>query len=300
LPEGIAVLMAISGDAIVISPSQAAIGKALAAQRGGKSVLDDAEYSRAVASITPDSSLAVFGHAGRCLELAKNYMSKHDLEEVKPFGHLLDKTVGGVLLEQGDNNLRLAARVTGIPDVSGVVAQLIREQRGGGGRREMARQAMKRGDAKAALAAIDEEIAKQADEPRGDLLLQKFEILATKPSETGAAVEVGEQLLQAWAEDANELNSLAWKLLTEGKYEGRFSDLARRMSERSNTLTGHKNWMYLDTLAHARFALGDIDAAIELERKALENCKDNRRGEAEKALKRFEEARNKQVASETN
>lgn len=301
LPEGFAVLMAVSGDAIVISPSQAAIGKALAAQRGGKSVLDDAEFSRAVATITPDTSLAVFGHAGRCLEIGKNYMSQREREEIGQYGDLLNKTVAGLLLEQGDHNLRIAARVSGIPNVSGVVAQLIREQRDGGARREVARQAMRRGDTKGALAAIDEEMSKQEDdEPQGRLLLQKFEILASKPGDAGAAVEIGEQLLGAWAEDANELNSMAWKLLTDGKFEGRFSELARRMSERSNALTGHSNWMYLDTLAHARFALGDVEAAIELERRALENCKDNRRGEAEKALKRFEEARSKQGVSETN
>ena len=49
--------------------------------------------------------------------------------------------------------------------------------------------------------------------------------------------------------------------------------------------------MYLDTLALARFETGQIDEAIEIEKKAIEGCDSAELDELRKALERFQRAR---------
>lgn len=292
LPDGIAVYMAVRGDALVLSPSQNAISRALTAQAGGASVLSDAEFSKAAAGLTSDTSLAVIAHGGRCLELARNFVSPHDRDaaEIARFGELLKGTAASLILEQGENRLRIAAKVSGLPNVSGLITQLINERRGGSARQRIVRHAVQTGDIQPALAAINETMIADDTQPRGELLRQKFELLAGKEDQHAAALNAGDALYAALAEDSGSLNDFAWKLVTDQRYSGRFNDLALRMSQRSNALSENGNWMHLDTLAHVRFAMGDIGEAIELEQRAIAFCKDNRRHEAEAALRKFEEA----------
>ena len=90
------------------------------------------------------------------------------------------------------------------------------------------------------------------------------------------------------------LNSFAWALLTEDQYadSGEYDKLALRVSARSNELTDHKNWMFVDTLALARFRTGDVDEAVELEKKAIKLCGScGGLGELKEVLARFEAGR---------
>ncbi len=301
LPDGLAIYLAVKGDALVLSPSQNAITRALAAQAGGASVLSDAEFSKAAAGITADTSLAVVAHAGRCIELARTIIPPNDREfaEVAQFGELLKNTVGSLNLEQAENRLGITAKIGGLPNVSGLITQLIRAERSGGSRRHFAKHASPAAELPMRIAEIDEAMTKDEDQPRGDLLRRKFELLSSKADQGDAALSTGEALLAALAEDSGSLNDMAWKLITDKRYAGRFNDLALRMSQRSNALSENRNWMHLDTLAHIRFAMGEIDLAIELERKALDHCTDGRRAEDEAALRKFEQARSKTSGAET-
>lgn len=293
LPEGLAVYLAVQGDAVVLSPSQNAIARALAAQAGGSSVLSDAGFSAAAQAMTPDTSLAVFAHAGRCLDLVRTIMPPNDREsaELARFGELLKSTVGSVILEQSDNRLGIVAKAKGLPNVSALVTQMIREERNGAMRHKLARHTATAAEMPIRIAKIDEALTRDENQPRGDLLRRKFELLAAKADQKDAALNTGEALLAALAEDSGALNDMAWKLVTDQRYAGQFNDLALRMSQRSNALSKNNNWMHLDTLAHVRFAMGDLDGAIELQQKALEHCTDGRRAEAEAALRKFEQAR---------
>ena len=74
-------------------------------------------------------------------------------------------------------------------------------------------------------------------------------------------------------------------------FEDHFSELALKMSQRSNELTNHENWAFVDTLALALFKTGDVSGAIDMEKKALALCRDDSsRGEVKAALERFEAA----------
>lgn len=71
---------------------------------------------------------------------------------------------------------------------------------------------------------------------------------------------------------------------------------ALALSGRSNELTAYRNWAYVDTLALGEFKSGNVQRAVELERKALElAARSPRRGEVEQALARFEAALRERV-----
>jgi hypothetical protein len=80
-------------------------------------------------------------------------------------------------------------------------------------------------------------------------------------------------------------------LLTEDEFEGRFDELALKLSRRSNELTDYESWIYVDTLALALFKTGDTRGAVDMEKKALALCGNgDRRQEVEAALERFQAA----------
>lgn len=69
------------------------------------------------------------------------------------------------------------------------------------------------------------------------------------------------------------LNNIAWSLLNVEIEELRdpwlAMDLASRACEMEGAVGGKQLWSFLDTLALAQFQLGDIEAAVEAQRRAL-------------------------------
>ena len=141
---------------------------------------------------------------------------------------------------------------------------------------------------KYALQAVDGLLAKQPGST--DLLKKKFHILAVGLKDREAALACGDELFKQTRKHATLLNNFAWALLTEDQYGGQYSELALRYSARSNELTEHKNWMFVDTLARAKFHTGDIEEAIELQKKAIELSNGAGLDDMNKALARMEKA----------
>jgi tetratricopeptide (TPR) repeat protein len=137
----------------------------------------------------------------------------------------------------------------------------------------MARQqllkARQSGDWDTALLVADEQLAAKPSDPK--LLRIKFDAFV-KLGREDAARSTLDDLYAAIEGNARALNNLAWALLTEDRYAGRYDDQALRFAKRSNELTHHKIWAYVDTLAVAMFRAGDRDEAIELEQRAIGLC----------------------------
>jgi hypothetical protein len=286
--------LATAGNEIIFSPSRVAIEAALATQQGGKSVLEDKAFAPALARLGDDATIALFGHPARCMEVATQFASPRELEEMAPIMELMQDTVGSVVVTHSPSMFQFSATVTGIPKIGGFLSELIERERGDHKRRREYSSAVRHNDWDRAIELVDQRAGDHADAP--DLLWKKFRLLATGKRDHQAAAAVGAALFETIRDDATQLNNHAWAMLTEDDFDAAYGPLALKFAARCNELTDHENWMFVDTLALARFVTGDADAAIELEKRALELVGDNSgRNDVLAALRRFESERERTV-----
>lgn len=274
--EGIPVYLVTRDHEMLISPSRAALERTLKARKKGRSVMQDELFARCLETLPHESTTALVLSPGRCAAMALPFVPGGDADELRMAAQLLNETIVCVGVEHSDTRLAVSARVGHLPDVSGLVAQAIRQQHSHG-QRQVA-------EAKSSPAAPQRAGAES--------LRKKFDELSRKQQSHEAAVAVGEALIATLADDPTELNDFAWALLTEKRYGERFTPIALVAARKANNLTAHSNWALLDTLAWAEFGSGNVDRAIELEKTALQLVKGSgREAEVERALKRFIEAK---------
>lgn len=128
LPEGIRISLATHENVLVLTPSKSALRASLATLRGGKAITDDAAFSSSLAGIGPHTSLALFAHAGRCLDTARGFMSARERAEVEPFRAALERTVASLALTQSPSRLSATINITGLPNVGPVLSSLLQGQ----------------------------------------------------------------------------------------------------------------------------------------------------------------------------
>ena len=270
LPVGITIHFAVMGNDVLIASSESAVARSIAAKRGGKSMAKDEAFAASLKRLSPDATKAVLVHAGRSAAVAKRFMPPGEAAQIAPIIAVLSGTVVSMVTEHSDNELRFTAVVSGVPDVGDLVAYAITQE---------ALQQEKQGELRRAMRSEDWETANavletQLRENPGDLdaLRKKFNVVAIGQKDRKAAIACGEDFLEAAHDSATALNNFAWALLTDDDYGGEYDKLALKISARSNGLTEHGNWMFVDTLALAMFRTGDVGEAVELEKKAIELC----------------------------
>ena len=148
-----------------------------------------------------------------------------------------------------------------------------------------------------AMAEVESQLA--AKPHNASLLRTKFKVLATGRKNGDTARACADAIFETIEEDAKALNKFAWALLTEDQYEGAYNDVALRFSTRSNELTGNENWMFLDTLAVAKFENGDVAAAVAFEKLAIAHSNEKSKKALDETLARFERAADDQELAVT-
>ncbi|MCH7700917.1 MAG: redoxin family protein [Planctomycetes bacterium] len=119
-----------------------------------------------------------------------------------------------------------------------------------------------------ALEAVDLAITAEPETVRH--LVTKFDILANCKKDLKAAEAIGRYVVEKAGEnDEGLLNGFAWNLLTADETKGKFSTLALAAAERCDTITDGENWMYVDTLALAKFETGSRDEAVALQKQVV-------------------------------
>ena len=142
----------------------------------------------------------------------------------------------------------------------------------------------------AALDAIDayEDLAEPSDEEMEELDWLRFECLAKNRRTRKKGRRFGEKLVQR-AQMAGALNECAWQMLTSDDYRGKFDELALAAATKANKLTGGADAAILDTLARAKFVLGDVQAAIKLQEQAISKADKNEREMYEESLEEYQQ-----------
>ena len=285
--DDVTVFVGMLDSDLLVGATESAIRRAIKAREGGECILKDPAFAGPMKQIASDTTLALVAHPRRCLEIARQYMSPGDMEEVEPITALMEDTTVCLAMRHSDRVLQLSAALSGLPDVSALVSDLLAKEREQGQARKHLAHAMQTRNWDAAVDAIDQQLALQPEDTQ--LLRSKFDVLV-RAGDDAEARSLGQVLAEAMDRDANGLNTLAWALLTEKRYDGQYDGLALRMARRSNDLSKHRNWAYLDTLALAEFRAGNVEEAIRLEQQAIDLCKHADGGglaELEAALERF-------------
>lgn len=122
------------------------------------------------------------------------------------------------------------------------------------------------------------------------LLHAKFELVTRDSVDWIEAERVGRDLVGWMGQDANALNSFAWRCLTEAPFAGNLKPLALHACRTMQSITGWERFWRLDTVALAEFENGNFAAAVELQRAAIESCGDACRSRYAARLETYEQA----------
>jgi hypothetical protein len=85
------------------------------------------------------------------------------------------------------------------------------------------------------------------------------------------AYAYGREYVEEIWDDSRMLNDLALNVLTDEGVKRRDLQFVEEAAQRANELTKYRDPRYLDTLARACYARGDLDSAVKWSRKAVEN-----------------------------
>jgi len=116
----------------------------------------------------------------------------------------------------------------------------------------------------AALAAVEPLAAEFPDDAATKQL--KMTILQ-RAGRTEELTQLQAEIVESQWENAMSLNAIAWSIATGD--EPRDLELALRAAVQANKLTEEENGAFIDTLARVHYELGDLDTAIELQKKAV-------------------------------
>lgn len=271
--DGVPVFLHVGDRELLVTPSRAALERTFAARAAGRTIARDDLMRSSLQGLGEGTNLALVASPSRCARLAQGFAPRSEQEQLQQVAAVLQDTIVAIGIRQTSTELAVKAQIHNLPNVAPLLAQVLREQRDGG--TVFAQQARPATSPRSA----------SASDPRA-----AFEV-AVSNRDREAALAALQPLAEVLMEDANGLNDLAWNLLTEDRYHREFDEAARKLSRRSNALSEYDNWMYLDTLALAEFRCGDVEEAIQLERKAWKRVQGTgREAEVKAQLDTFEAA----------
>jgi len=296
MPEGVTIYLAMIDHEMIMATSQGAVARSIEAKQTGQSIFNDPKFAPVRRRIGKDTTKVVFAHPNRCAQIAKMYMGLGEIAEMEPWINTMEDTVVSTVFEHSDQEFHFSALVGGIPDVGELVSALIMEEKHRAERHATHRveqhgkiqSAMKQGGWEDAIKTVETVSGIPSDS--AEQLVKAFQKVAVEKGNHQAAGKIGEAVFKVWHDDALNLNNFAWALLTEDQYGGKHDDLALKLSERSNEITGYEIWSYVDTLALAKFKTGDAKAAVKLEKKAIQLSEGQGIDELKAALARFQDA----------
>lgn len=143
------------------------------------------------------------------------------------------------------------------------------------------------GDFDKALARVD---AMLADDGKDFMLFQlKLQLLA-QAERFDEVRKTYRDLLKAFADSAEEMNTLAWVAATS-PFEMCDLQVAWEAATRAVELSRRENSAILDTLARVYYAAGALEKAVMVQEEAIRKCKDKKeRADMEAALRHYRSA----------
>lgn len=108
--------------------------------------------------------------------------------------------------------------------------------------------------------------------------IERFMALIGEGGDEAAAYRLAHELVAEFPDNPTALNVIAWSIAATGTLEHRDLELALSAAIAANEATDHKSPPVLDTLARVCFELGDLEHALEWQRKAAALASDDELG----------------------
>lgn len=147
--------------------------------------------------------------------------------------------------------------------------------------------AYQKGDMRTAFELTDQ-LVKMDAQFFGTYAAVKFSMLLTKVKDYPEAYRYTQWLLSdAFKDNPQALNRMAWTILDDPGVEKRDFDMALKLARRANEIQKAKDPDVMDTLARAYFEKGDIDKAIEWQGRAMDLAKPEARTRMQETMDRY-------------
>jgi thiol-disulfide isomerase/thioredoxin len=130
------------------------------------------------------------------------------------------------------------------------------------------RAARERGDYETILKQLDAILAQSNDI---DTQMAKFSLLLVDMKKPDEAYDFAETIVKTNWENHMALNEFAWFVVDRPNLPKRDLDLALKAAHQASKLRGDKDSMILDTVARGYYEKGDLKAAVQWQRKAVES-----------------------------
>ncbi|MCC6676235.1 MAG: redoxin domain-containing protein [Phycisphaerales bacterium] len=149
------------------------------------------------------------------------------------------------------------------------------------------KEAYQKGDVRTAFELTDQ-LVKMDAQFFGTYAAVKFTMLLTKVKDYPEAYRYTQWLLSdAFKDNPQALNRMAWTILDDPGVEKRDYDMALKLARRANEIQKAKDPDIIDTLARAYFEKGDVDKAIEWQARALELARPDARTRMQETLDKY-------------
>jgi len=158
--------------------------------------------------------------------------------------------------------------------------------------RPLLRDAEESGDWAPVFTAIDEGIEKHPGNL--DLAFFKWQALIFGAERYEEAYSYGDKVLELAWDNASMLNQVAWTTVDNDSLKTRDFNFAMKAAKRAVELTEEKDGAILDTLARVYFETGNLEKAIQWQKKAVENATGSMQEQLQEVLDKYlEESKKK-------
>lgn len=152
---------------------------------------------------------------------------------------------------------------------------------------ERLKEAYQKGDVRTAFELTDQ-LVKMDPQYFGPYAAVKFSMLLTKVKDYKEAYRYTQWLLSdAFRDNPQALNRMAWTILDDPGVEQRDYDMALKLARRANEIKKAKDPDVMDTLARAYFEKGDVDKAIEWQSRAIDLAGPDSRARMQETLDKY-------------
>jgi thiol-disulfide isomerase/thioredoxin len=125
-------------------------------------------------------------------------------------------------------------------------------------------------DKEAAAKIVEQRENEQRELMKSVKMMEEYFQLVTSTGKDSEAAKIGKQIVSQGGDNAQLMNALSWRILTDEGIQSRDLPLALQAAENANKATAGEDPAILDTYALALYENGKKTEAVEIQRKAVQ------------------------------